>query len=903
MNQRYFLKTTRILFAISLTILLPIPFTTFAQMSARQFLHGHVPDAIGYFHLQPVGRLPATNRLNLAIGLPLRNRAALNELLRQIYDPTSPNFRHYLTPAEFAERFGPTAADYKAVIAFARANGLTVTGAQPDHTVLDVSGSVAENERIFHVTMRLYRHPGENRDFFAPDTEPSIDLAVPLLHVSGLDNFIVPHPASLKMIPLGRASAVRSANGTGPSSLFMGKDFRAAYVPGVSLTGSNQIVGLFELDGYYSNDITAYETNAGLPNITLTNVLINTGGAAGGNNGEVALDIEMAISMAPGLSEVIVYEGPNPASSADIVNILGAMYTNNLAKQLSSSWLIGDDPNYDTMYIKFATQGQCFFQASGDDGAYYSGIGESADDTNITIVGGTTLSTAGPGGPYLSETVWNEYSNGEGAGGSGGGISLNSLSIPSWQTGINMTTNQGSTTLRNIPDVAMNADNIFAVENDGQQEFAVGTSAAAPLWAGFAALVNQQAVASGQATVGFINPAIYAIGKSPYYPFDFHDITTGSNTNTTISNKYFAVPGYDLCTGWGTPAGQNLITALATPDALGVLPGTGFTANGPVGGPFNVSVENFSLTNSGTSSLNWATLTPSWLTATPGSGTLPTNSSAAVAVSVNSASSGLLPAAYTANVAFTNLTSGIAQIRTFTLQVGQSLVQNGGFETGDFSYWTFVGDLTDSGGAFENGVVGTNTFSGDLGTNWIHSGAYGAALGEEGKLAYLFQTLPVLPGQSYLLSFWFNNIGGATPNQFLVDWDTNLTSTNTIFNQINVPALNNWTNMLFIVAATSTNAVLQFGEENDNGYFGLDDIALLPVPAPTFRAVAATNNAIQFTWNSLMGLVYQVQYSTNLVQTNWINLGSSVTATNFTLTATNSIGRGTQRFYRIQWVH
>ncbi|HUA68993.1 MAG TPA: protease pro-enzyme activation domain-containing protein, partial [Candidatus Saccharimonadales bacterium] len=815
-----------------------------AQTTTRQWLRSQVPKAIGRFHLQPVGRLPATNRLTLAIGLPLRNHAALDELLREIYDPASPNFRHYLTPEEFAEQFGPTKADYEAVIAFARANGLTVTGTQPDRTLLDVSGSVAQIEKIFQVTIRTYRRPGGNRNFFAPDVEPSVDLAVPILHISGLDNFMVPHPAGLKRISSSRALTAHAAYGTGPDGEFMGNDFRNAYVPGVSLDGSNQIVGLFELDGYYPNDITAYETNAGLPNVPLTNVLFNTSGTPGSNNREVALDIEMAISMAPGLSKVIVYEGPNPASSVEIVNMLGAMYTDNLAKQISSSWVIGDDPNFDTKYIELATHGQSFFQASGDDGAYYSGITDSADDTNITLVGGTTLSTTGAGGPYSAETVWNQYSTGEGTLGSGGGISLNNIPIPSWQTGINMTANQGSTSLRNIPDVAMNADNIFTVADDGQQEELVGTSAAAPLWAGFTALVNQQAVASGKPTVGFINPAIYAIGKSAYYLSDFHDITTGNNTNATVSNEYFAVPGYDLCTGWGTPAGQNLITALATPDALGVLPGTGFTANGPVGGPFNISAEDFTLTNSGASSLNWAVVTPSWLTATPGSGTLPANSATNVTISVNSTSSGLIPVVYTANVAFTNLTTGIAQTRTFTLQLGQSLVQNGGFETGDFSFWTFLGDLTDSQGYFENGVVGADTFSDGSGTNWVHSGAYGAAFGEAGQLAYLSQTLPTLPGQSYLLSFWLNNIYGATPNQFLVNWNTNSASTNTIFNQTDVPEIDNWTNMLFAVTATDTNTVLQFGSENDNYYFGLDDIVVLPIPAPTFRAVAVANNAI-----------------------------------------------------------
>ena len=914
MNERIVVpnhRSSRWYFALSFAIGLFVSFKAPAQTTARQVLENHVPAAVARFHLQPVGRLPANSRMNLAISLPLRNQTALGDLLARIYDPGSSSFRQYLTPEQFAEQFGPATADYEAVIAFAQTNGLSITGTCPDRTVLNVSGSVADIEKAFHVTLRLYRHPRENRNFFAPDVEPSTDLPLPILHISGLNNFFVPHPASLKSIPLNRAAAARPAAGTGPSGYLMGSDFRAAYVPGVSLNGSNQIVGLLELDGYYPSDITAYENIAGLPSITLSNVLTGTAtGSAGTANNEVAMDIEMAISMATNLSKVIVYEGPNPAYNTDILNLLTRMATDNLAKQISSSWLIGNDPSYEAKYLQFAAQGQSFFQASGDDGAYYSGIGESADDTNITIVGGTTLSTAGAGGPYASETVWNEYSNGEsasnGGGGSGGGTNCDGILIPSWQVGVATTTNQASSKLRNVPDVAMNADNIFIVADDGQQEFADGTSAATPLWAGFTALVNQRAVASGKATVGFINPAIYAIGKSVFYLSDFHDITTGNNTNLIVVTNYPAVPGYDLCTGWGTPAGQNMITALATPDNLGVLPGTGFTANGPVGGPFNISSQNFLLTNSGTASLNWSAFTPSWLTASPGNGTLSAKSSVLVAVGINSTVNNLLPTTYTANVTFSNVTSGISQIRPFTLQFGQSLVQNGGFETGDFSFWNFIGDSTDSQNYLVNGIVNVNTFGGGSGMNWVHSGADGAAFGEAGKFAYISQSLPTTPGQSYLLSFWLNNLYFPSANQLSVNWNTNSTGTNTIFNQVNVPEIDVWTNYSFVVTAASTNSLLQFGLENNyaNGnYFGLDDISVQPAPAPTFRAVGATNNLIRFSWNSLAGLAYQVQYATNLTGGGWFNLGSSIAATNYATTAAYSIGTDSQHFYRVQWVH
>ena len=177
----------------------------------------------------------------------------------------------------------------------------------------------------------------------------------------------------------------------------------------------------------------------------------------GSGNDEVSLDIEMAISMAPGLKGVIVYEG----STTD--DILNRMATDNLAKQIGASWTYPIDANSEQIFLQFAAQGQSFFNASGDSDAYAGAISTPADDPNITIVGGTTLTTSGAGGAWASETVWNW---GGGTGSSGGISTL--YAIPSWQQGINMTANQGSTTMRNIPDVALTADNVYVIYGNGQ---------------------------------------------------------------------------------------------------------------------------------------------------------------------------------------------------------------------------------------------------------------------------------------------------------------------------------------------------------------------------------------------------------------------------------------------------
>jgi hypothetical protein len=534
--------------------------------------------------------------LNLAIGLPLRNQQELDTLLQQLYDPASPNYRRYLTPEEFTQRFGPAEKDYQAVMDFAKSNGLTVTGTHPNRVVLDVAGTVADIQKVFHLTLRVYRHPTEAREFYAPDVEPSVDLGVPILHVSGLDNYSLPHPNS-KLRPAGATANATPNSGTGPGGTYRGSDFRTAYVPGTSLTGTGQTVGLLQFDGFHASDIATYASQAGLPSIPVTVVPIDGGvSTPGTGNGEVCLDIEMVMSMAPGVTNIYVYEAPNPSPWVDLLN---AMATHTpLSRQLSCSWGGGPpDATAEGIFKVMAVQGQSFFNATGDSDAFTGSIDFPSDSTNITEVGGTTLTT-GSGASYQSETVWN-WGSGTG---SSGGISTY-YPIPAYQQGISMVANQGSTTTRNVPDVALTADNVYVVYNNGGTGTFGGTSCAAPLWAGFTALINQQAAASGQAPVGFLNPAIYAIGKRASYTTAFHDTTTGNNFSSTSPTRFAAVAGYDLCTGWGTPNGTNLINALSAPTPSLVPDSFALIAEGcPNGGvdPAETVTVNFGLRNIGT---------------------------------------------------------------------------------------------------------------------------------------------------------------------------------------------------------------------------------------------------------------------------------------------------------------
>jgi subtilase family serine protease len=552
--------------------------------------------------LSPTGLVPATNQLRLAISLPLRDRQGLANFVAQVSDPGSPTYRKYLTPGEITARYGPTEQDYEAVKDFARSNNLSITTTFGNRLVLDVIAPAATVEKAFNVTLRTYRHPTEPRNFFAPDTAPTVDAALPVAEVSGLSDYWRPHSRRPKQhMPRGAPRNGSSPDGNGA---VFGDDFRRAYAPGTTLTGAGQTVGLFEWDGSYSNAVEAYAAMAGggRTNIVIQYVLLdgfNGVATLGYSSGEpeVDMDIEMAMAMAPGLSKIVVFEG-NPESDS-VISVLDSMATNSEIKNLSCSWgwtqALASYTNTDTIFLEMAAQGQSFFSASGDGEAFTVGSNSAngvdtaalynlpSSTPYITQSGGTVLTMNGTGASYGSETVWNSgYNYYEGASfGSSGGVS-SYYSIPAWQTNTSMTNNGGSTMNRNIPDVAADALNIYEVTGEdasgyvsGPQsimadDFGGGTSSAAPLWAGFIALVNQQAAANGLPSAGFINPAIYEIGNSTNYNACFYDTTTGNNEWPSSPSQYLAAPGYDLCTGWGTPK-TGLINALTMPLAVDLI--------------------------------------------------------------------------------------------------------------------------------------------------------------------------------------------------------------------------------------------------------------------------------------------------------------------------------------------
>jgi kumamolisin len=553
-----------------------------------------------------------------------------------------------------------------------KSNGFSVIGGSRDGMNVAVKGPVSAVQAAFHVNIHTYQHPTENRTFYAPDREPTVSLPFNLWHVSGLDNYSIPHPLVVKKSDYAKAHGIAAdkvvpyaTTGSGPSASFLGSDMRAAYYGNGSLTGAGQNLGLLEYVGTDLADLNTYYKNVGQTNnVPIT--LVSTDGtstsctdnAAGGNcdDTEQTLDMTQALGMAPGLSSLVMYVGSTDTA------IISAMTTHNpLPTTIGCSWgwTPADPSTLDPYFQKMAAQGQNFFAASGDSSTWSrSNEAWPADDAYVVSVGGTDLVTASAAGPWKSETAWAD---------SGGGISPDSIAIPSWQqlSGVINSSNKGSTTLRNGPDVSANANFTFYTCADQTTCLANdygGTSFAAPMWAGYIALVNQQLAANGKPTIGFINPTIYSQNVTSSYSADFHDITSGT------SGSYSAVTGYDLVTGWGSP-NSGLINALtgsstqnpsftlsASPSALSVAAGSSgsSTITSSVSGGFDSAVA---LTAAGAPSGVTVGFSPSSIAA-PGSG----NSTATFTVAST-------VAAGTYSITITGNGGGVTQTTTVSLTV------------------------------------------------------------------------------------------------------------------------------------------------------------------------------------------------------------------------------------------
>jgi hypothetical protein len=378
-----------------------------------------------------------------------------------------------------------------------------------------------------------------------------------------------------------------------------------------------------------------------------------------------------------------------------------------------------------------------------------------------------------------------------------------------------------------------------------------------------------------------------------YYARTYNWSSTRVMTSNNVVSTDF-VPPAGLPTGLYSlvvTANGNASAPVTFGDSL-VITSTNLGFSGYIGGPFTPASTSLTLTNIGGTSLNWAVgQSLSWLTLSTTSGTLAPGGSATVTANINANANALAVGSYVNVLLFTNLSSNLAQNRTATLQVNAipSVVQNGGFETGDFTSWVL------NGTGFDENFVNNGTYFPSI---HPHSGKYFALRGQVGSLADLSQTLTTVSGQQYLFSSWVNSPDGSGPNECSISWNGT-----TLFDGTNMPAIG-WTNLAFVVTATGSSTVIDFAMRDDSTWLGLDDVSVTPLQtaALAFNTVAASGGSINLSWNSVPNQVYQLQFTTNLTSGSWLNLGNAITATNSTVTTTDLNPSDSQRFYRVMLV-
>jgi kumamolisin len=525
----------------------------------------------GLRQAQRTGALAANRRLPLALHFRVRDQMGLDALLQAEYTPGSTLFHHWITPRQFAARFAPTTAQQQHIQDWLRGQGLRVTGTARNGLEMTATGTAGQIVRAFRTSLQTYRL-GTQR-FFANSAAVQLPagLAGQIQAVSGLDNLHSVGPASLRLAPRSWATAGSGAAPLTPKELIAGYTMQPLIDAGMH--GEGQTLALFQLGDYADENIAAFDSKFGLPAPNIERIPVAGGSDLNEMQDEVELDIEVTHAIAPA-AHLLVYEGPNGQDG--VTAIWNQIVSDDRAQVISSSYGAPESASYpdllnamNTIMEEAAAQGQAIFAASGDDGAFDgqsmpTTLGDDslqvdfpASSPWVTAVGGTQLAPGKQG--TMDEHVWSIAGPALATGAGGGGGLSSFWKRPWYQVGPGVDSPL-STGYRQLPDVSALAGLpgylIYTVDDkgDGAWQVVGGTSAATPLWAAYATLVDQKL----GSPIGFMNPTLYALGQQApsFAQPPFNDVVDGNNLH------YSATPGWDLATGWGSMNGDALVRDL-----------------------------------------------------------------------------------------------------------------------------------------------------------------------------------------------------------------------------------------------------------------------------------------------------------------------------------------------------
>jgi kumamolisin len=460
--------------------------------------------------------------------------------------------RNYLTREEFASKYSARAEDIAAIRTFAAENSLQVVNVDTPRRTVILGGTVGAISKALGTEAHLYSYQGQTYRCRTGVLNIPAELDGVIEGVFGLDN----RPQTTTHFRRRVRAAVTDVS-------FTALKVAQAYDFPSGADGSGQAIAILELGGgYRPQDLSSYFNNLGLATPTISAISVDGAsnyptGSADGPDGEVELDIEVAGAVAPG-AKFGVYFAPN-TDQGYIDALTTAVHDTNLRPSIVSiswggpetSWTEQARNTLNSACQDAATMGVTVIVAAGDNGASDGATNGAltvdfpASSPYVISCGGTKLALTG--NSILSEQVWNELAQSEGA--TGGGVS-EVFAAPSFQNRANVPAAPNGFRGRGVPDVAADADPAsgYNVLVDGESTVIGGTSAVAPLWAGLLARINQLV---GK-PAGYLNPILYSANVAT----TFHDITSGNN------NGYSAGPGWDPCTGLGTPDGTRLFAAL-----------------------------------------------------------------------------------------------------------------------------------------------------------------------------------------------------------------------------------------------------------------------------------------------------------------------------------------------------
>jgi subtilase family serine protease len=650
--------------SISFSFLTLIVFTSLAYAAPQRLrsaiddgqvtrLKGSVPfRAKAQFDRGPVDPSFEIQGASIVFNRSGAQQAGIEELLRQQQDPKSANYRKWLTPQQYADRFGMSQADIDKVTIWLQSHGLHVDSIAPSRNMIYFSGTAAQIKNTLHTDLHRFVENGEPH--FANFTEAALPSAMSdsVLSVRNLNNFR-PKPRTLTVRKIS-GEEPHFNNGPGvhfisPDDLAVIYNLKPLYDAGITGEPAIAVVGQTEVS---ATDVNAFRSNSGLPANPFHPVLMPGTGTSTVSSDDVMeadLDVEWSGAVARSAPILYVYPGNGKATDGSAYNVIDAFtyaINNNVAPVISISYGLceasagtGGRDFFNQAGQQAASQGQTISSASGDSGAADCEDQNATSATHglavdlpsavpeVTGVGGTEFSgDVSNGTPYwasvndghdasalayIPETTWNDTSTANGFSSGGGGASA-FVAKPSWQVG----TGVPSANHRYVPDISLNASahhdgylvctaggcvNGF-VGSDDKITLVGGTSVGAPIFAGLVGLINQATGAEGQ---GSVNPTLYQLHAST--PSAFHDITTGNNkipctsgsTNCpsgTTSIGFNASPGYDQATGLGSLDMFNLVSAWP-----------GFGTNAPytiAASPSNIAIS--AAGQSGTSALTVA---------------------------------------------------------------------------------------------------------------------------------------------------------------------------------------------------------------------------------------------------------------------------------------------------------